>query len=80
VQETGVKGRPLFATFTHAGLLSCLLFDPEDGGDMFHRNVGWLPKEYRALYPRNSTVQLIKFITYSQSNNASFNTCYKHSN
>jgi hypothetical protein len=24
----------------HTGLLLCLFFDPEDGGDMFLRNVG----------------------------------------
>jgi hypothetical protein len=26
------------------------LVDPEDGGDMFLRNVGWLSTDYRALY------------------------------
>jgi hypothetical protein len=29
-----------------------LFFDPEDGGDKFLRNVGWLSTEYTALYPR----------------------------
>jgi hypothetical protein len=29
-----------------------LLFDPEDGGDMFLRNVGWLSTDCTALYPR----------------------------
>jgi hypothetical protein len=28
------------------------LFDPEDGGDMFLRNVGWNSTDYTALYPR----------------------------
>jgi hypothetical protein len=28
------------------------IFDPEDGGDMILRNIGWLPKDYTALYPR----------------------------
>jgi hypothetical protein len=27
-------------------------FDPEDGGDMFLRNVGWHSTDYTALYPR----------------------------
>jgi hypothetical protein len=27
-------------------------FDPEDGGDMFLRNVGWLSTDYTPLYPR----------------------------
>jgi hypothetical protein len=29
-----------------------LLFDPDDGGDMFLRNVGWLSEDYKALYHR----------------------------
>jgi hypothetical protein len=28
-----------------------LFFDPEDGGDIFLRNVGWLSTDYIALYP-----------------------------
>jgi hypothetical protein len=27
------------------------LFYPEDGSDMFLRNVGWLSTDYTALYP-----------------------------
>jgi hypothetical protein len=30
----------------------CLLFNPEKGGEMSHRNVGWLSTEYTALYLR----------------------------
>jgi hypothetical protein len=30
----------LLATYFHAGFLLGLFFDPEDGGDMFLRNVG----------------------------------------
>jgi hypothetical protein len=34
-------------------LVSCLTYyDPEDGGDMFLRNVGRLSTDYTALYPR----------------------------
>jgi hypothetical protein len=29
-----------------------LFFDPEDGGEMFLRNVGRLSTDYTALYPR----------------------------
>jgi hypothetical protein len=29
-----------------------LFFDPEDGGDIFFQNVGWLSTDYMALYPR----------------------------
>jgi hypothetical protein len=28
-----------------------LLLSPEDGGDMFHQNIGWLSLVYIALYP-----------------------------
>jgi hypothetical protein len=30
----------LIATFFHAGFFFSVLLDPEDGGDMFLRNVG----------------------------------------
>jgi hypothetical protein len=30
----------LLANFFHAGFLLGLFFDPEDGGDMFLRNIG----------------------------------------
>jgi hypothetical protein len=36
----------------HAGFLLGLFFDPEDRGDMFLRNVGWLSTDYTALYHR----------------------------
>jgi hypothetical protein len=39
-----------FAICFHAGFLFALLFDPEDGGDMFLRNVVELSTEYTALY------------------------------
>jgi hypothetical protein len=33
-------------------------FDPEDGGGMFPRNVGWLSLVYTALYPEDGTVKI----------------------
>jgi hypothetical protein len=38
-----------------------LLFDPEDGGDMFLQNTGWLSTNYMVLYPlwQNSFYQWI---------------------
>jgi hypothetical protein len=36
----------------HAGSLLGLFFDPEEGGDMFLRNVVWLLTDYTALYHR----------------------------
>jgi hypothetical protein len=36
----------------HSGFFVGLLFDPEDWGGMFIRNVGWLSTEYTASYPR----------------------------
>jgi hypothetical protein len=35
-----MKSRALIVTCLHAGFLLSLLFNPEDGGDMFLRNVG----------------------------------------
>jgi hypothetical protein len=46
------------ATCFHAGFLLCLFFDPEDGGDMFLRNAGWLSTDYTALYPRRYNCSL----------------------
>jgi hypothetical protein len=36
----------------HARSLLGLFFDPEEGGDMFLRNIGLLPTSYMALYRR----------------------------
>jgi hypothetical protein len=35
-----------------AGFLLGLVFDPEDGSDIFLRNIGSLSTAYMALYPR----------------------------
>jgi hypothetical protein len=42
--------------------LLVLLFDPEDGGNMFLQNVGLLSPDYTALYPRsqNSSVTTMR--------------------
>jgi hypothetical protein len=42
----------LLATCLHAGFLRVLFFDPEDVGEIFLQNVGWLSTDYTALYPR----------------------------
>jgi hypothetical protein len=44
----------------HIGLLICLLFNPESGGDKFFQFVGWRLPEYIALYPRGQN-----YLTYS---------------
>jgi hypothetical protein len=36
----------------HAGFLLSLFFDPEDGGEIFLRNVDSLSTDYTELYPR----------------------------
>jgi hypothetical protein len=37
---------------SRSSLVFHLLFNHEDGGDMFLRNVGWLSKDYTTLYPK----------------------------
>jgi hypothetical protein len=37
----------------HASILLSLFFDPEDGDNIFLQNVGWLSREYMALYPKS---------------------------
>jgi hypothetical protein len=41
-------------------------FDCEGGGDMFLRNVGWLPTDYTGLYPRRNNFSSVRsaFICY----------------
>jgi hypothetical protein len=55
----------------HAGFLSSLLSDPEDGGDIFPLNTGSLSMDYKVLYPgkQNSsgTQWLIIMLTISWS-------------
>jgi hypothetical protein len=55
--ETGTKQSRLFA-----GFFLDLLFNTEDGGNMFLWNVGWLSPDYRALYLRrqNSSLQPLR--------------------
>jgi hypothetical protein len=54
VEETRMKQSPA-CYLLHANLLLGLPFDPEDVGDMFLRNVGWLAPEYTALHPLSIT-------------------------
>jgi hypothetical protein len=42
----------VLATCFRAGSLLGLFLNPEDGGDMFLRNVSRLSTDYTALYPR----------------------------
>jgi hypothetical protein len=54
-----LKGRGIFQArnqssalyMLHVGVLLVLVFEPDDGGDMFLRNVGWLSADYTSLYP-----------------------------
>jgi hypothetical protein len=51
----------------HADVLLGLFFDPEDGGDIFFRNVGWLSMDYTALYPRrkySSRINLVLNVSF----------------
>jgi hypothetical protein len=51
----GSRRPPRRATYFHAGFLLGL-FDPEDGGGMFLRNVVSLSMDYRTLYPRKTVL------------------------
>jgi hypothetical protein len=42
----------LFAICFQAGIFVCLFFDPENGGNMFLRNVVSLNANYISLYPK----------------------------
>jgi hypothetical protein len=42
----------LLATYLLAGFCWTYFFGPEDGGDMFLRNVRWNSTDYKASYPR----------------------------
>jgi hypothetical protein len=46
----------LLVTCFHAGFLHGLIFDPEDGGDMALRNVGYFQRTTRCYIPKDSTV------------------------
>jgi hypothetical protein len=50
------ESRALLAICVHAGFLLDLFLGPEDGGDMFLRNVGRLSMDYQALYPRRQNL------------------------
>jgi hypothetical protein len=52
------RNQGLLATCFRPGLLG-LFFDPEDGGDMFLRNVGWVSTDYTALAISKKTEHFI---------------------
>jgi hypothetical protein len=56
-QSSGSKNTPSVKkgsklNWFHADFLFGLFLDPEDGGDMFFRNIGGLSTKYTELYPR----------------------------
>jgi hypothetical protein len=44
------------------GILLRLFFYPEDGGDMFFRNISWLSMDYTALYIRRWHSSKFKYL------------------
>jgi hypothetical protein len=57
------KARALFAICFHSGFFLGLFSDPEDGDNMFLRNVCWLLTDYTALYVRRCCLIYI-YISY----------------
>jgi hypothetical protein len=55
----------LLDTCFHANFLLDLFFDPEGGGDMFFRKVGWNSTVYTALYPSNPTYEVLHYVIFS---------------
>jgi hypothetical protein len=48
----GSKNKPSKNANCYVGFLLGLFLNPEDGGDMLFRDVGWLSTDYMALYRR----------------------------
>jgi hypothetical protein len=44
--------KQIASSMLQAGFILGLVFDPEDGGDIFLRNACSLSTDYTALYPR----------------------------
>jgi hypothetical protein len=42
---------PSACYLSNTGFFSGLFFDPEDGGEIFLRNVSWISTDYTTLYP-----------------------------
>jgi hypothetical protein len=53
----------------HVGFLLELLIDPEDGGDMFFRNIGLI---FKRTQPRNCITELFTTTAVITSNPATF--------
>jgi hypothetical protein len=49
----------------HVSFLLGLLFDPEDGRNLFLRNVGLLLPDYTAVYPRKWNFSEVFHLTYT---------------
>jgi hypothetical protein len=63
------------ATCFYSGFLLMLFFDPEDGGDIFLLNVGWLSTDYTVLYPtryNSSSMSPVPKISRFKNTDASY--------
>jgi hypothetical protein len=65
-------GTTLLGTCLYAAFLLDLFFDPENGGEIFLRNVGWLSTDYTALYLRRQIFICIKFLNTQHARTNSY--------
>jgi hypothetical protein len=62
-QETSRSNRQ--AEFSSVGSILGLLFDPEDGGDLFFRNAGLFLRPTRRYNPEDRTLHIVSQIVTS---------------
>jgi hypothetical protein len=75
VSWTGIWERHLLARW----FLAWFILDPEDVGDMFLHNLGWLSTDYKALRPRRQNSTNIYFLGVGNFSTRSVSRLYEYS-